>query len=140
MFERVMNSIAEKNIWCSYVPGRMSFKKEYENEKFIRLHKMRKAFWDYSSESPKPVAVFAWKLLDITEIWATKQPNFFKNTQASVECFRKNLSKLKESIQAFDYEYERIYYGDGCKTNGDEILENTGNDSDFLEAFLKNNA
>ena len=70
----------------------MSFKKEYENEEFLRLCKMRKAFSDNSSESPKPVAVFAWKLLDITEIWATKQPNFLINIQGSVECLHKNLT------------------------------------------------
>ena len=89
------------------------------------------------------MAVFAWKLLDITEIWATKQPNFLENMQASVECFHKNLSKLKESFQAFDYEYEKIYYSGGYKSNVNEILEtveNTSDDSDFLEAFLKNNA
>ena len=86
------------------------------------------------------MAVIDWKLLDITEILATKQPNVLKDIQGSVDCFHKNLSKLKESVQAFDYEYEKVYYGDGYKTNLNEILENTGNDSDFLEAFLKNNA
>ena len=98
MFERVMNSIAKKNIWCSCGPVRMSFTKEYEDEEFLRLHKMRKAFWDYSLESPKPVAVFPWKLIDITEIWGTKQPNFLKNIQCFVDCCHKNLSKLKESV------------------------------------------
>ena len=101
MFERVMNSIAEKNIWCSYGPVKMSFKKQYEDEEFLRHQKMEKAFLDNSSESPKPVAVFAWKLLDITEIWATKQPNFLKDIQASVECFRKNLSKQKKKSSSF---------------------------------------
>ena len=80
------------------------------------------------------MVVFAWKLLDITETWATKQPNFLKNIQGSVERFHKYLSKLKKSVQAFDYEYEKIYYGGSYKTNVNEILENTGNDSDFLEA------
>ena len=92
---------------------------------------MRKTFSDNSSESPNPVAVFVWKLLDITEIWATKQPNFLKNIQGSVKCFHKNLSKLKKGVQAFVYEYEKIYYGDDYETNVNEILENTGNDSDF---------
>ena len=140
MFERVMNFIAEKNMWCSYGPVRMLFTKKYEDEEFLRQYKMRKAFWDNSSESPKPVAVFAWKLLDITEIWATKQPNFLENIQASDNCVHKNLSKLKESVQAFDYEHEKSYYSGGYETNVNEILVNTGNDSDFLEAFLKNNA
>ena len=135
-----MNSIADKNIWCSYGPVRISFKKGNENEEFLRLCKMKKGFSDNSSESPKPVAVFAWKLLNITDIWATKQPNFLKYIQVPVECFHKNMSKLKRSVQAFDYGYEKIYYGAGYKTNVNEILGNTGNDSDFLVNFLTNNA
>ena len=75
MFKRIMNSIAEKNIWCSYGPVRMFFKKQYENEEFLRLQKMKKAFSDNSSESPKPVAVFAWKLLDITEFGLLNNQN-----------------------------------------------------------------
>ena len=66
----------------------------------------------------KPVAFFAWKLLDITEIWATKQPNFLESIQESVNSFHKNLSEQRWQSEA-------------------PIVKNTGDDSAFLESFLQ---
>ena len=42
-------------------------------------------------EKPKAVAVFAWKLLDETELWLPKIPNFLEKLQSDVEYFHKNL-------------------------------------------------
>ena len=53
-FESIMQSIAEKNIWCSYGPVRMSFRKQDEDEEFLRFNRMKKSFSE-SSEAPKPV-------------------------------------------------------------------------------------
>ena len=59
-FNNIMTSIAEKSIWCSYGPVRMSFKKEYEDEEFLRRNRMEKTFdWATKNpENPKPVAKF----------------------------------------------------------------------------------
>ena len=62
---------------------------------------MEKTF-DWASKHPensKPVATFAWKLLDITEISVSKQPNFLENLQGPVNGFHKNLEKLKKKSQ-----------------------------------------
>ena len=80
-FKNIMTSIAEKSIWCSYGPVRMSFKKEYEDEEFLRRIRIENVFaWATKNpEIPKPVAVFTWKLLDITFFaWATKNPEIPK--------------------------------------------------------------
>ena len=77
-------------------------------------------------EKPKPVAVFAWKLLDETELSLPKIPNFLENLQSDVECFHKNLEKLKKTLNDFECEEET------------QTIENTGDDTDFLEAFLRN--
>ena len=79
-------------------------------------------------EKPKPVAVFAWKLLDETELWLPKIPNLLENLQSDVECFHKNLEKLKKTLNVFIYKKE--YRAKPAK------IENTGDDTDFLEAFL----
>ena len=50
-------------------------------------------------EKPKPVAAFAWKLLDETELWLPKIPNFLENLQSDVKCFHKNLGKLKKNSE-----------------------------------------
>ena len=90
---------------------------------------MQKAFSSKSSEGPKPVAVFAWKRLDVTEIWSQKQPNFLENIQGPVDRFHKNLSELKKRVSDVVYEDEPLTQ-----------YENTGDGSDFLQAFLENNA
>ena len=81
-------------------------------------------------EKPKPVAVFAWKLLDETELSLPKIPNFLENLQSDVECFHKNLEKLKKKLWN-DFECE-----EECHAK-QTIIENTGDDTDFLEAFIK---
>ena len=88
----------EKSIWCSYGRVRTAFTKEDEDEEFLRKIHTENAFdWAKNNpEKPKPVAVFAWKLLDETELWLPKIPNFLENLQSDVERFHKNLEKLKK--------------------------------------------
>ena len=82
-------------------------------------------------EIPKPAAVFAWKLLDITEIWEHKQLNFLINIQRPVLRFHKNLEKLKR-VSDFTYEEDVCENANKC-----EIVRNVGDDTDFLQAFLE---
>ena len=62
-----------------------------ENEHF------RQATWERGEFYP--VAFFAWKLLDITEIWEQKQPNFLEKIQEAINSFHKNLERQK-TLQA----------------------------------------
>ena len=82
-------------------------------------------------ETPKPVAVFAWKLLDETELWLPKIPNFLEKLQSDVDCFHKNLEKLEKSLS--DFVYDEEFHAKPT------IIENTGDDTDFLLAYLENN-
>ena len=68
-----------------------------------------------------PVAFFAWKLLDITEIEEVKAPNYLKSLEPAITSFHRNL-ELEKSREAGEL----------------EIIENTmENDIEMLEAFLK---
>ena len=71
-----------------------------------------------------PVAFFAWKLLDITEIWEHKQPNFLEAIQDTISSFHKNLERQKT-----------------LQTNPVKTIQNTLKDDsvvmqDFLEGQL----
>ena len=79
-----------------------------------------------------PVAVFAWTLLNTTEICEQKQPSFLEGIQKTVERFHKNLRKLKNTINDFVYEDEDEEH------EKPTIIENRGDDKEFLEAFLEN--
>ena len=76
-----------------------------------------------------PVVVFAWKLLNVTEIWKQKKPNFLERIQKPVECFYKNLRKLKNTLNDFVYEEEE-------EQSKQTIIENKGDDTEFMEDFL----
>ena len=102
LFEKIMTSIAEKEIF----------------------------FTDKGKATYFPVAVLAWKPLNITEIWEQKKPNFLEKIQKPVECFHKNLGKLKNTLNDFVYEDENH-----AKPT---IIENKGDDTEFLEALLRN--
>ena len=68
-----------------------------------------------------PVAFFAWKLLDITEIEEPKNPAYLQSIEAAVISFHKQL-EWEKARQAGDF----------------EIVPNTlENDIDILEAFLQ---
>ena len=68
-----------------------------------------------------PVAFFAWKLLDITEIVEPKNPNYLQSIEAAVTSFHRHL-ELKRARQAGDFQI---------------VPNNLVNDMDILEAFLQ---
>ena len=68
-----------------------------------------------------PVAFFAWKLLDITEIVEPKNPTYLQSIEAAVTSFHGYL-KLEKARQAGDFEI---------------VPNNLVNDMDILEAFLQ---
>ena len=74
-----MASVAEKEIFCVYGAVRTTFTKEDEGMEFSKLCEMKKLFTDKGTATHFPVAVFAWKLLNTTEIWEPKQPNFLES-------------------------------------------------------------
>ena len=68
-----------------------------------------------------PVAFFAWKLLDITEIEEVKAPYYLKSLEPAITSFHRNL-ELEKSREAGEL----------------ETIENTmENDNEMLETFLQ---
>ena len=67
-----------------------------------------------------PVAFFAWKLLDITEIVEPKDPAYLQSIEAAVTSFHRHL-ELEKARQAGDFEI---------------VPNDLVNDIDILEAFL----
>ena len=98
-----MKSIAENNIWCCHGNLRMSFSEQDKTAEAERLEFMRLAFKSGDLRIPIPVALFAWKLLDVTEIWSSKKPNFLKGNQAKIERFHKSLSTARKKIQEISF-------------------------------------
>ena len=75
----------------------------------------------WSGEAYHPVAFFAWKLLDITEIEEAKDPDYLKSLEPAITAFHRNL-ELEKAREA----------GELAPT--ENTLEN---DIDILEAFLQ---
>ena len=73
LFEKTMVSIAEKEMFCVYGDVRTTFTKDDEDIEFSNLCEMRKLFTDKDKATYFPVAVFSWKLINITEIWEQKK-------------------------------------------------------------------
>ena len=71
-----------------------------------------------------PVAFFAWKLLDITEIEEVKAPDYLKSLEPAITAFHRNL-ELEKAREA------------GELTTTENTLEN---DIDMLETFLQGRA
>ena len=68
-----------------------------------------------------PVAFFAWKLLDITEIEEVKAPDYLKSLEPAITAFHHNL-ELEKAREVGEL----------------EIIENTlENDNEMLETFLQ---
>ena len=68
-----------------------------------------------------PVAFFAWKLLDITEIAEPKNPTYLQSIEAAVTSFHRHL-ELEKARQAGDFEI---------------VPNDLVDDMDILEAFLQ---
>ena len=75
----------------------------------------------WSGNCYHPVAFFAWKLLDITEIEEVKTPDYLKSLEPAITAFHHNL-ELEKAREAGEL----------------KIIENTlENDIEMLEAFLQ---
>ena len=122
LFADIMFSIAKQDILVDYpkiwvVYDQAAKKRELATLRAANAH-FRQATWGRGEFYP--VAFFAWKLLDITEIWEDKQPNFLEAIQDTINSFHKNLERQK-TLQA----------------NPVKTIPNTlKDDSAMLESFL----
>ena len=114
-----MRRISSKKIIANPCSSYMKFGGVDFEDKCDFLKRLSKETFrkEWPANSYKPVAFFAWKLLDITEIWATKQPDFLQSIQEAVNRFHENLSEQKRQSEA-------------------PIVKNTGDDSALMEAFF----
>ena len=132
LFEKIMASVAEKETLCFHGNVRTTFTEDDEQMERTQLWYMREHFKDKGTSTYFPVAAFTWKLLNVTEIWEQKKPNFLESIQKPVECFHKNLVKLKKTLNDFVYEEE--------EQAKQTIIENKGDDAEFIEDFLMRHA
>ena len=97
MFARVMCGIAAGTIKATYRRVRVVFTPAAKNEELNVLRTAKDGFRTmvWGQAHYHPVAFFAWKLLDITEIWEHKIPNFLEALQPSLITFHKNLEREK---------------------------------------------
>ena len=120
MFEEVMRRIASKKIIANPCSSYMEFGGgDFEDEcDFLKRLSKETFAKEWPANTYKPVAFFAWKLLDITKIWATKQPDFLEMIQESVNAFHEDLSEQRRQSEL-------------------PTIKNTGNVSALMEAFLQ---
>ena len=97
-----------------------------KEEEFFVLKQAKAEFQraSWNGNEYHPVAFFAWKLLDITEIEEVKTPDYLKSLEPAITAFHRNL-ELEKAIEAGDL------------TTTENTLEN---DIDILEAFLQGRA
>ena len=93
MFERVMHRISSNEIFINPLSSYVEFKYHYHCEEFHFLKEVNKNTFteEWPANHYKPVAFFAWKLLDISEIWEHKIPNFLESFQTQIITFHKKL-------------------------------------------------
>ena len=103
---RIMQRVAEKDIWCSYGKVHLSFSYRDQKDEEQRLKLTKKAIEENNHiifEGGMPVAFFVWKLLVYSAITVTKDPDFLQEIQGKEENFHKDknavASKLREFIQ-----------------------------------------
>ena len=125
MFARVMCGISSGDIrvYCNRV--RVVFDPRTKAEELAVLKDAKNQFrydpWQRFGGGWHPVAFFAWKLLDITEIVEPKNPTYLQSLEAAINTFHCNL-ELEKARQAGDLEI---------------VPNNLENDIDILEAFLQ---
>ena len=124
MFARVMCGISSGDIRVYYNRVRVVFDPRAKAEELAVLKDAKDQFrydpWQRFGGS-HPVAFFAWKLLDITEIVEPKNPTYLQSLEAAINTFHCNL-ELEKARQAGDLEI---------------VPNNLENDMDILEAFLQ---
>ena len=121
-FTKTMLAISSGELQVSYNRVRVIYDPRTKAEELFVLKnakiQFRQASWHGGSH---PVAFFAWKLLDITEIEELKNPLYLHSIEPAITAFHRNL-ELEKARQAGDF----------------EIVPNTlENDIDVLEAFLQ---
>ena len=122
-FERVMLAISSGELQVCYARVRVVCDPRTKAEElFVLKHakaEFQKASW--RGDSYHPVAYFAWKLLDITELEEPKDPHYLKALEPAITAFHRNLEQEK------------------ARQSGElEIIPNTlEDDIDILEAFLQ---
>ena len=128
-FEATLLSIAsgkfdELQVFCNRV--RVAWSPRSKAEELFVLKNAKAEFQraPWSGEEYHPVAFFAWKLLDITEIEEAKVPDYLKSLEPAIKAFHRNL-ELEKAREA------------GELVPTENTLEN---DIDILEAFLQGRA
>ena len=125
MFARVMCGISSGAIRVYYNRVRVVFDPRSKAEELAVLKDAKDQFrfdpWRRFGGGWHPIAFFAWKFLDITEIVEPKNPTYLQSLEAAINTFHCNLEMEKER-QAGDLEI---------------VPNNLENDMDILEAFLQ---
>ena len=122
-FESVMLAISSGAIQVYYNRVRVVCDPRTKEEELKGLRDAKDQFrhdpWRFGGSHP--VAFFAWKLLDITEIVEPKNPSYLQSIEAAVTSFHRHL-ELEKARQSGDFEI---------------VPNNFENDMDILEAFLQ---
>ena len=125
MFARVMCGISSGAIQTHYRRVRVVFDPRTKVEELKVLKEAKDQFrfdpWRRFGGGWHPVAFFAWKLLDITEIVEPKNPAYLQSLEAAINTFHRNL-EMEKAREAGDLEI---------------VPNNLKNDIDILEAFLQ---
>ena len=101
LFADIMFSIAKQDILVDSPKIRVVYDQAAKKRELATLRAENAHFLQVTWGQGEfyPVAFFAWKLLDITEIWEHKQPNFLEAIQDTINSFQKNLERQK-TLQA----------------------------------------
>ena len=140
-FSKIMQRIAEKDLWCSYGKVRLSFSEKDINEEHHRLLLATRTSKKHSQntfEGGFPLAFFVWKLFDYTTISVTKDPHFFNNIQRNVEIFFENNEAVTTKIREFIQE-PHLAQSFFVEPKKQEIVNFTGGDSEIMNDFLLDN-
>ena len=123
-FERFMLTISSGSIRTYYNRVRVVFDPRTKAEELAVLKDAKDQF----RQDPwrrfggwHPVAFFAWKLLDITEIEEPKNPTYLKSLEPAITAFHRNL-ELEKARQAGHFQI---------------VPNKLVDDTDVLEAFLQ---
>ena len=121
-FETVMLAISSGDLQVRYNRVRVIYDPRTKAEELFALKNAKAQFQQASWRGGShPVAFFAWKLLDITEIEEPKNPHYLKSLEPAITAFHRNL------------ELEKARQAEALVT----IPNTLGNDIEILEAFLQ---
>ena len=123
VFTKIMLAIESGEIQVRYNKVRTIYDPRTKAEELFVLKQAKEQFRRVSwrLKVAYPVAFFAWKLLDITEIEEPKNPLYLKQLEPAITAFHSKLAQAKASQE-------------GPQETVPNTLEN---DIDVLEAFLK---